>query len=156
MKPPVKNTLLTALWWLMLWLASFFSFLLMFSLVHCTNDSDGAGFMPIWLYAVNPVCYCAGAVLSIAAFVLIRRFLRQTVPFGRGWHPVWAVLWVILALLGLFGVFVIFLIVLLMKTGLFSRLDPQILENFGIVYPIAAAIVILIDCIRAVRGKREG
>lgn len=156
MKARAKNALMTALWWLILWAAAFGLFLLMFAGVHDTGDSDGSGFLPITLYAVNYVCYIVGAALSIAVFVLLwRRFLRQTVPLGQGLHPGWTVLWVVQALLGLFGVFVIWLICVLMKTGLFSGFDPGFLEYYGFVYPIAAALAILVDVICIARTRKE-
>lgn len=156
MKAPVKNTLMTALWWLILWPAAFGSFWVMFVGLHDTGDSDGAGFLPITIYAMNPICCCAGVLLSIAVFAVIWfRLLRHTVPVGRGWHPVWTVLWVLLALIGLFGIFVIWFLVLLMNTGIFSTLAFEFWEYYGLVYPIVLALVILIDVIRIARAGRQ-
>lgn len=146
---------MSALWWLILWAAAFGSFLLMFAGVHDTGETDGAGFLPINIYTVDPVCYCAGAVLSIAIFAVIWFLLmRRTVPLGRGWHPVWTVIWVIQVLLGLLGLLALYVVCMLMQTDLFSRLEPGFLEYFGFVYPITAALLILIDCNRTARVKK--
>ncbi|MBR5362859.1 MAG: hypothetical protein IK134_06010 [Oscillospiraceae bacterium] len=163
---PVKNVLLTALCWILQWAGGFFSALLMYAEMFSTFEVAIAGKLRSEVIKVHPVCFAAGAILSLALFALIWFLLLcRTYPFRRSEKRLWLYVWRLQAVIGLTGLFAtqIFAkvwmtdcVVSLRSFPLPRTIRPAFAENHPVFYIAAAAILLLLGCDAIRRSTPSG
>ena len=163
---PVKNVLLTARCWILQWAGGFFSALLMYAEMFSTFEVAIAGKLRSEVIKVHPVCFAAGAILSLALFALIWFLLLcRTYPFRRSEKRLWLYVWRFKAVIGLTGLFAaqIFAkvwmtdrVVSLRSFPLPRTIRPAFAENYPVFYIAAAAILLLLGCDAIRRSTPSG
>lgn len=151
---PMKNLLLTALCWLAVWAAGFLTALLMFAEMGSTFETVKAGRLTSEVVMIHPLCFAAGAILSLMLFALIWfRLLSRTYPFRRTEKrlPLWV--WRIQGIIGLAGLlFAQIAGKVIMKERVPSlrssfplprTIRPAFAEYFPFIMTAAAAILLL-------------
>lgn len=145
---PLKNALMTALFWIVQCLGCGFAFCLMFAMMNDTGMTDSGNYISCRIFEVHPVCFSLGGAASVivlaAGWLLL---LRRTWPLGRHWRAGWTVLWIIQALFGLTLILCIYLVAFLFMAGdLFIILDPEWVQWYIVPYLLAAVIWFAVDC----------
>ena len=153
---PVKNALLTAACWILQWEGGYFSALLMYAKMTRTGETEMVQKLPTEVLTINPVCFGAGALISILLFALIWfLLLSRTYPFWRSEKRLWLYVWRLQAAIGFAGLYIartVAQIHMLDQTasGLPgfrpAVIRPVFAEYFAIIYCAAAVILLLLGC----------
>lgn len=155
---PLKNALMTAVFWIVQCLGCGLAFCLMFTMMTDTGEQESGGFLPSNILEIHPAFFSMGGVLSVilfaAGWILL---LRSTWTLHRHWRAVWTVIWIIQALLGLMLILLTYLFAFLfMSKDLFVVLRPEWAQWFIFPYLLAAVIGVAVDCtVLTLRTKND-
>ena len=142
-KRQILNIWKTLLWWALLWAVSFGTACLMYSFTE-ESGSKSSSFLPITIYRVQPVCFTAGAVIFLAAAVVIwLRLLRPSLLVTLEGSFGWTLLWILISAVGLLAMIAVILCGMILMTDLFAKVSPGILEYWPIAAPVFMLLMIV-------------
>lgn len=156
---PIKNLLLTALHLLICCAVSAAAICIQYLFMKPTGETVSSFLFSSEIYKANPLMWVLGALLGfIGLTAVLRRWLRQDFCCALEHHPVWIVLWFILALLGIVlmlagNVFMLVLHLGIMGSISFGRYDTLV-NSCSVIFPAYTFILLLILCILTIRNKK--